>query len=164
MPAPVAEVRRQGGAGLSDTLTETAYLLQTFKFQVTLTPVDPAGTSTGLETTGAFLRVQRTAAGGRRQGVPGGRSIRRRHPAGRRGQAGAAGAQTRDVLRQPGDEVADSAIWDWLTAMVTGAEVRRYHGQVQLMDPTFTTALATWTFDRGLPTEGGRTHPECQDR
>jgi phage tail-like protein len=135
---------------LSETLTETAYLLQTFKFQVTLTPVDPEATSSALERTGAFSEcsglqleadVKEYLEGGRNDGV-----IRR---VGRVKLVPL--VLKRGMFAASVEEVADSSIWDWLTAMVTGAEVRRYHGQVQLMDPTFTTALATWTFDRGLP-------------
>jgi phage tail-like protein len=131
-------------------LSETAYLLQTFKFRVSLTRVDPGPTNATLGT-GAFSEcsglqleadVKEYLEGGRNDGV-----IRR---VGRvklvplvlkRGMFSAAIGQ-----------VADSSIWDWLTAMVTGAEVRRYHGQVELLDPSpLEKPLATWTFDRGLP-------------
>ena len=116
-------------------MSETAYLLQTFKFRVTLTrgrpgadqrdPRRPApspsaagcswrptsrSTWRAAATTGSIRRV------GRVKLVP--------------------LVLKRGMFSAAIDEVADSAIWDWLTAMVTGAEVRRYHGQVELMDPT----------------------------
>jgi phage tail-like protein len=136
---------------VSDTATnETAYLLQTFKFRVTLTPVDPEATSTPLDTTGAFSEcsglqleadVKEYNEGGRNDGV-----VRR---VGRVKLVPL--VLKRGMFSASATEKADSSIWDWMTAMVSGAEVRRYHGQVELMDPTLTTSLATWTFDRGLP-------------
>jgi phage tail-like protein len=130
-------------------LSETAYLLQTFKFLVTLTRADPGATNATLGT-GAFSEcsglqleadVKEYLEGGRNDGV-----IRR---VGRVKLVPL--VLKRGMFSASADETADSSIWDWLTAMVSGSEVRRYHGQVELMDPTLTTALATWTFDRGLP-------------
>lgn len=52
---------------------------------------------------------------------------------------------------KPSDR-ADTALWDWLTGMVTGVlPIPRYNGQIQLKDPSFTRVLATWSFERGLP-------------
>ena len=144
-------------------MSETAYLLQTFKFRVSLTRVDPGPTNATLGT-GAFSEcsglqleadVKEYLEGGRNDGV-----IRR---VGRvklvplvlkRGMFSAAIGQ-----------VADSSIWDWLTAMVTGAEVRRYHGQVELMDPSPLDDGAGHLDLRPRPAdEGGRADAECQDR
>ncbi|MFT3971755.1 MAG: phage tail protein [Micropruina sp.] len=47
---------------------------------------------------------------------------------------------------------ANTDLWQWLTRMVSGAlPVSRYDGRIQIYDPALRTALATWTFDRGLP-------------
>lgn len=134
---------------MSDISSETAYLLQTFKFRVTLTRVDPGPTDATLgngafsECSGLQLEadVKEYLEGGRNDGV-----IRR---VGRVKLVPL--VLKRGMFSGGADEVANSSLWDWLTAMVTGTEVRRYHGQVELMDPTLTTALAAWTFDRGLP-------------
>jgi phage tail-like protein len=47
---------------------------------------------------------------------------------------------------------ANTDLWAWLTRMVSGVlPVSRYDGRIQILDPGGRTALATWTFDRGLP-------------
>lgn len=47
---------------------------------------------------------------------------------------------------------ANIDLWNWMTRMVSGTlPVARYDGRIQILDPTGHTALATWTFDRGLP-------------
>ena len=130
-------------------MSETAYLLQTFKFRVFLTRVDPGpknatiGTGAFSECSGLQLEadVKEYLEGGRNDGV-----IRR---VGRVKLVPL--VLKRGMFSASQTEVANSAIWDWLTAMVTGAEVRRYHGQVELTHPYRDQALATWTFDRGLP-------------
>jgi phage tail-like protein len=130
-------------------LSETANLLQTFKFKITLTRSVPGGTESTLgdgafsECSGLQLEadVREYLEGGRNDGV-----VRR---VGRvklvplvlkRGMFSAG----------PGDR-ANTALWDWLTSMVSGAEVRRYDGQIVLFNPSMTLAHATWTFERGLP-------------
>jgi phage tail-like protein len=134
---------------LSEIVSETAYLLQTFKFRVTMTRVDPGPTNATLgngafsECSGLQLEadVKEYLEGGRNDGV-----VRRV------GRVKLVPLVLKRGMFSAGvDQVANSALWDWLTSMVSGAEVRRYHGQVELTDPTLKTALATWTFDRGLP-------------
>jgi phage tail-like protein len=50
------------------------------------------------------------------------------------------------------DAPANIDLWAWLTRMVSGVlPVSRYDGRIQILDPAGNTALATWTFDRGLP-------------
>jgi phage tail-like protein len=130
-------------------LSETAYLLQTFKFWVFLTRVDPGpenatiGEGAFSECSGLQLEadVKEYLEGGRNDGV-----IRR---VGRVKLVPL--VLKRGMFSADQTQVANSAIWDWLNAMVTGAEVRRYHGQVELMHPNRDQALASWTFDRGLP-------------
>jgi phage tail-like protein len=47
---------------------------------------------------------------------------------------------------------ANTALWDWLTGMVSGAlPLPRYDGVVEVFEPTNTRAVARWTFRRGLP-------------
>ena len=47
---------------------------------------------------------------------------------------------------------ADTAIWDWLTGMVTGTlPIPRYDGLVQVLAPNGSREVARWTFLRALP-------------
>jgi phage tail-like protein len=49
---------------------------------------------------------------------------------------------------------ANADLWTWLTRMVSGVlPVSRYDGRIQITDPRGQTVLATWTFDRGLPSK-----------
>jgi phage tail-like protein len=47
----------------------------------------------------------------------------------------------------------DTVLWDWLTGMVSGEKPTRYNGSIQVFDRTTQTAVATWTFERGLPSK-----------
>jgi phage tail-like protein len=47
----------------------------------------------------------------------------------------------------------DTVLWDWLTGMVGGGPVRRYNGFIQVLDPGTQVVVATWTFQRGLPSK-----------
>jgi len=48
----------------------------------------------------------------------------------------------------------DTALWSWLTGMVGGVlPVPRYNGFVQVLQPGKQTVVATWTFERGLPSK-----------
>jgi phage tail-like protein len=48
--------------------------------------------------------------------------------------------------------LADSTLWDWLSATVYGLlPIPRYDGVVTVMDPSNKNVTATWCFDRGLP-------------
>jgi hypothetical protein len=47
---------------------------------------------------------------------------------------------------------ADSALWDWLTGMVSGQlPIPRYNGLIQVWSPNGRREVARWTFWRGLP-------------
>jgi phage tail-like protein len=49
---------------------------------------------------------------------------------------------------------ADTALWSWLTGMVGGVlPVPRYNGYIQVFQPGTQTVVATWTFERGLPSK-----------
>jgi phage tail-like protein len=49
---------------------------------------------------------------------------------------------------------ADSALWNWLTGMITGTlPIPRYDGVVKVYDPAKARVLARWTFQRGLPSK-----------
>ena len=49
---------------------------------------------------------------------------------------------------------ADTAIWDWLTGMVTGTlPIPRYDGLVQVLAPNGSRDVARWTFLRALPSK-----------
>jgi phage tail-like protein len=131
-------------------------LVQAFRFKVTLTlspnpsgsPSGPAELGDGLfaECTGLELTadIRELLEGGRNDGV-----IRR---VGRvklvplvlkRGM----------FLASPGG-YADTAIWDWLTGMVTGTlPIPRYDGLVQVLAPNGSREVARWTFLRALPSK-----------
>lgn len=143
-------------------MSDGAELIQTFRFTVTLTAAgvtaDPAGAQLG---TGAFAEcsglelsadVLDHLEGGRNDGV-----VRR---VGRvklvplvlkRGMfipASAPGAAT------PSGSTADTALWDWLTGMVSGIlPVPRYNGLIQVWSPDGRREVATWTFWQGLPSK-----------
>jgi phage tail-like protein len=52
--------------------------------------------------------------------------------------------------KSPGQQV-DSALWEWLQDMVSGASVRRIDGTVHVFASRPGDPLATWRFVRGLP-------------
>lgn len=129
-------------------------LLQTFRFTVHLTRSDQGATGATLgdggfsECSGLELEadVKEYLEGGRNDGV-----VRR---------VGRAKLSPivlkRGMFRQgsAGDGRADTALWDWITGMVSGVlPIPRYNGQIQLKDPTDKRVLATWTFERGLPSK-----------
>jgi phage tail-like protein len=130
-------------------LSETVNLLQTFTFNVTLTRSAPGGTNPTLgdgafaECSGLQLEadVKDYLEGGRNDGV-----IRRV------GRVKLVPLVLKRGMFSPGPgDPANTDLWDWLTAMVSGAEVRRYDGQIVLFNPSMTLPHATWTFERGLP-------------
>jgi phage tail-like protein len=48
----------------------------------------------------------------------------------------------------------NTALWDWLTGMVTGTlPIPRYDGMVRALAPTGDREVARWTFTRGLPSK-----------
>jgi hypothetical protein len=153
-------------------------LLQTFKFVVHLTRSDQGSTGSTLGT-GGFSEcsgleleadVKEYREGGRNDGVVRRvgraklspivlkRGMFRPLPAGQPTTPDEPAATPPTPPRQGGpgataaSERADTELWDWITAMVTGVlPVPRYNGQVQLQDPSGNRVLATWTFERGLP-------------
>ena len=130
-------------------MSETVNLLQTFKFTVTLTRTS-AGSTDRFIGDGAFSEcsglqleadIREYLEGGRNDGV-----VRRV------GRVKLVPIVLKRGMFSPGPrDNADTALWDWLTAMVSGAGVRRYNGEIVLHDPAKTRAHATWTFERGLP-------------
>jgi phage tail-like protein len=130
-------------------LSETANLLQSFKFRITLTRSAPGGAHPTLgdgafsECSGLQLEadVKDHLEGGRNDGV-----IRRV------GRVKLVPLVLKRGMFSIGPrDRANTELWDWLTSMVSGAEVRRYDGQIVLLNPSMTLAHATWTFERGLP-------------
>lgn len=58
----------------------------------------------------------------------------------------------RGMLVPAGGTRVDTALWDWLHAMVETKPVPRYRGRVELLDGTTAqNPLVQWTFERGLP-------------
>jgi len=158
-------------------VTEHVELLQTFRFAVHLTRSDQGATGSTLGT-GGFSEcsgldleadVKEYLEGGRNDGVVRRvgraklspivlkRGMFRPLPAGEApapepgadtaggGPAGPAGGTS---------EQGDTALWDWITAVVSGTlPIPRYNGEVQLQDPGGQRVLATWIFERGLPSK-----------
>lgn len=133
-------------------MAEDVELLQTFRFTVTLTRNNP-GEETVTLGDGAFSEcsglqleadVKEYLEGGRNDGV-----VRRV------GRVKLAPLVLKRGMFSPAEgETVDTALWDWLTGMVSGVlPVPRYDGEVELHDPSGGRVLATWTFDRGLPTK-----------
>ena len=163
-------------------MTEMGELVQTFRFTVTLTaakspvpapgprltaakspvpaPVPRLGIGAFAECSGLELEadVQEYLEGGRNDGVV--RRVGRVKltplvlkrgmfipvpptPDNPQAGAGPGGADT---------GTADSALWDWLTGMVTGTlPIPRYNGLIQVWSPNGRSEVASWTFWRGLP-------------
>lgn len=130
-------------------MAETVNLLQTFKFGVTLTASSPSAGGAGLgdgafaECSGLQLEadVREYLEGGRNDGV-----IRR---VGRVKLVPL--VLKRGMFSTSRTEPANTELWDWLTAMVSGTAVRRYNGQITLLSPDRSTVHATWSFEDGLP-------------
>jgi phage tail-like protein len=130
-------------------LSETVNLLQTFKFNVTLTRSTPGAANSTLgdgsfaECSGLQLEadVREYLEGGRNDGV-----VRR---VGRVKLVPL--VLKRGMFSAGRDDPANIDLWDWLTSMVSGGGVRRYNGEIVLFNPAMTVTHATWTFERGLP-------------
>jgi phage tail-like protein len=130
-------------------VSEIVNLLQTFKFKVTLTGSAPGGRKPTLgdgsfaECSGLQLEadVREYLEGGRNDGV-----IRR---VGRVKLVPL--VLKRGMFSRLPNDPANTDLWDWLTSMVSGTSVRRYNGEIALLDPSLTVTHATWTFERGLP-------------
>ena len=138
-------------------------LLQAFRFTVHLTRSDQGATGATLgdggfsECTGLELEadVKEYLEGGRNDGV-----VRRVGRAKlspivlKRGMFRPLSSATGPPPGGSTADRADTALWDWITGMVSGAlPVPRYNGQIQLKDPADKRVLATWTFERGLPSK-----------
>jgi phage tail-like protein len=53
----------------------------------------------------------------------------------------------------PSGGAARDDLWRWLQGILGGERpVRRYDGVVEVLDPAARRVVATWAFDRGLPT------------
>jgi phage tail-like protein len=130
-----------------------AELLTAFRFLVTLTrtgPESPAPTLLGdggfAECSGLELEadVREYLEGGRNDGV-----VRR---VGRVKLAPI--VLKRGMLGSGADGYVDTALWSWLTGMVGGElPIPRYNGFIQVFDRATQTAVATWTFERALPSK-----------
>ena len=130
--------------------SETAELVQTFRFAVTLTAASGprrAGSRTlgdgfFAECSGLDLEadVKEYLEGGRNNGV-----VRR---VGR--------VKLSPIVLKRGMFIpeaggpADPALWDWITNMVTGNPIPRYNGLIQVYSAD-KREVARWVFDRGLP-------------
>ncbi|MQY12616.1 hypothetical protein SRB5_27520 [Streptomyces sp. RB5] len=126
-------------------------VLQTFRFEVTLTDSPGGDSGAGTLGTGSFQEctgldlqadVREYLEGGRNDGV-----IRR---------VGRVKLQPLVLkrgmfARSPGEQV-DPALWVWLQDMVRGdAPARRVNGTVHVYGSRREPPLATWRFVRGLP-------------
>lgn len=130
-----------------------AELIQTFRFQVTLTRSGLGAQSRAQLGGGGFAEcsgleleadVREYLEGGRNDGV-----VRR---VGRVKLAPLVLKRGMFVKGSPG--FADMELWDWLTGMVSGTlPVRRYDGLIEVRDPAYRRVVARWTFDRGLPSK-----------
>lgn len=60
----------------------------------------------------------------------------------------------RGMLGSGADGYVDTALWSWLTGMVGGElPIPRYNGFIQVFEPGTQKVVATWTFERGLPSK-----------
>jgi phage tail-like protein len=135
-------------------MSETSELVQTFRFAVTLTaasgprPASPSKLGDGYfaECSGLELEadVKEYLEGGRNDGV-----IRRV------GRVKLSPIVLKRGMFIPGEgKPADSALWDWITGMVTGTlPIPRYNGLIQVFSPNKQREVARWVFWRGLPSK-----------
>jgi hypothetical protein len=163
-------------------VTEHVELLQTFRFAVHLTRSDQGATGSTLGT-GGFSEcsgldleadVKEYLEGGRNDGVVRRvgraklspivlkRGMFRPLPAGENPAPDPAAAPQPAAAPEGGPsgpaggapDQGDTALWDWITGVVSGVlPVPRYNGEVQLQDPGGKRVLATWIFERGLPSK-----------
>lgn len=129
-----------------------AELLTAFRFLVTLTKTGPPNDAPAQLGDGGFAEcsgleleadVREYLEGGRNDGV-----VRR---VGRVKLVPI--VLKRGMLGSGAQGYVDPALWSWLTGVVSGEQVARYNGFVQVFDRTTQTAIATWTFERGLPSK-----------
>ena len=54
----------------------------------------------------------------------------------------------------PDDGTVNSKLWGWLQGILSGVRpVARYNGIIEVLSPDRNDTVATWTFDRGLPSK-----------
>ena len=54
----------------------------------------------------------------------------------------------------PDDGTVNSELWGWLQGILSGVRpVARYNGIIEVLSPDRNDTVATWTFDRGLPSK-----------
>lgn len=125
-------------------------LVQSFRFEVLLTrsgagaPPAPLGNGGFAECSGLELEadIKEYLEGGFNSGV-----VRR---------VGRVKLQPlvlkRGIMVPDGGQYMDTAFWDWLTAMVSGAlPILRCDGHIRVSDPAGAQVVAHWSFTRGLP-------------
>lgn len=125
-------------------------LVQSFRFEVLLTrsgggaPPAPLGNGGFAECSGLELEadIKEYLEGGFNSGV-----VRR---------VGRVKLQPlvlkRGIMVPDGGQYMDTAFWDWLTAMVSGAlPILRCDGHVRVSNTAGTQVVAHWSFTRGLP-------------
>ncbi len=141
-------------------MSDTSLLLQTFRFQVELTRSTSrsdgrpgeAGPSAETLGDGAFqevtgleieLGVDEYEEGGRNDRV-----------VQRIGRASFPVVVLKRGMLRPSGGQADRSLWTWIHDVITGVRpIRRYDGIVDILDTASDTAVARWTFQRGLPTK-----------
>lgn len=127
----------------------TGGLASTFNFRITLNRSDgsspPLGDGGFQECTGLDIEmdVQEVMEGGRNDGTV--------RLAGR-------GKYSNIVLKRgmlfPDDGAVYSELWGWLQGILSGVRpVARYDGMIEVLSPDGEDTVATWTFDRGLPSK-----------
>jgi len=124
-------------------------LATTFNFRITLNRSDgssrPLGDGGFQECTGLDIEmdVQELIEGGRNDGTV--RLVGR-------------GKFSNIVLKRgmlfPDDGTVSSELWGWLQSILAGVRpVARYNGIIEVLSPDRNDTVATWTFDRGLPSK-----------
>lgn len=132
------------------SVSEGAELVQAFRFKVSLTAVAGGPPSLGdgyfSECTGLELEadLKEYLEGGRNDGV-----VRRVG----RVKLSPIVLKRGMFLPETGHE-ADSAFWDWIVGMVQGTlPIPRYNGLVEVRSPNDQRTVATWSFERALPSK-----------
>src|SRR5262245_24484589 len=125
-------------------------LAGTFNFRVALNraaglPPGQLGDGGFQECTGLDIEmdVHELAEGGRNDGIV---------------RLGGRGKYSNIVLKRgmlsPRSGTVVSELWRWIQDVLSGVRpVARYDGVIDVLDPAGTAVVATWTFDRGLPTK-----------
>ena len=127
----------------------TGGLATTFNFRIALNRSDgssrPLGDGGFQECTGLDIEmdVQELMEGGRNDGTV--------RLAGR-------GKYTNIVLKRgmlfPDDGTINSDLWGWLQGILSGVRpVARYNGIIEVLSADRNDTVATWSFDRGLPSK-----------